>query len=167
MSSKISALPAATTFGSSDVLDTLVAGLNSQCIRDVFLTALGLDTVALIGGSSTILVTSAGDVRIHGTPATAMDFTQSTGVGIFISTAGLTTVGTAIGQNLLLQGGASQSITLDTIGGIAVTTSGASSVVCTYVAANPGDWVVAPLDFASAIDRIARVVSGGGATPIP
>jgi len=67
-------------------------------------------------------------------------------------------VGIDAAENVVIIPKAGQTVTLDGRG---------LSIFVGYVPANPGDWAGSPADLATAIDRIARVVSALGVTPIP
>lgn len=166
MSSKISALPSATAFASTDVVAGLQAGANVQCTRAVFLTASPAETVQLNGGGSQVSVDSTGYVLCRAVGASVVQLQAGATNVVTITGVGGLGIATAAGATVVIQANAG-SVQIDAAGNVAIVAPFGSAVTCTYTPATPGDWVVPPTDLLAAVDRIARVVSAFGVVPIP
>lgn len=164
--SKFSAFPVAASFAAADVLAGLVGGADKQIPRAVFFTAPPATALQIVQGTSAVGLDAAGNVVIN-VPILKTTTISLAGVPIItISSAGFVTIQAFPGSGVNVQaGGAVFSVTI--AGAINVAPAGGQVVTIGYTPAFPGDWVVPPTDLLVAVDRIARVVSAFGATPIP
>jgi hypothetical protein len=136
---KISAWAAAASFSASDKLAGLVGGADKTVTRGKLLTALTGEFLDVLGAASYLSLTPGGDVKLVGQTTAIMQLLSFSGAEFRITSAGEIQLNPASGQ----------------------------VVKYAYTPGNAGDWSGSPTDLAIAVDRIAAVVSGGGATPIP
>lgn len=166
MSSKISALPVAVDFSSTDVLTGLRSGVNVQLTRGIFLSAISGQSISLLGNGGAVVVATDGSVANVVPSASQYSVVWSGMNAIFINGSGYLTVTAFPGSGIAIVSNGGQ-VTFDALGGIQLSPSPGQVVSYGYTPANPGDWVVPPTDLAVAVDRIARVVSALGTIPIP
>jgi hypothetical protein len=167
MSSKISALPAAATFADTDLLDSVVGGVNKKLTRAVLLTATSGENLNLITDNASVFVDGAGNVQITVLPG--QTFALGNGAAVFFSAnpSGIVTIECASAQAIELNHPIGSSISLNFDGTIAITTHAGAKAFVSYAPIASGNWAGAPTNIVDAIDRIAAVVSAGGASPIP
>jgi hypothetical protein len=178
---KISAMPASTAAGDTDLIPIVQGGVNKSTTRAVLLHAATGSPVILGGGGASITVDDSGNIAIDFFSGQTLNVAQTSGGGILVDASGNVKITCQPGASVAMTDGSSfievdatgvrlESLTLPAIftGKPAqfVDISGSSAFV-TYVPADPGAWAGSPTNMADAIDRIAEVVSVGGATPIP
>src|SRR6478672_2056038 len=166
MSAKISALPVAADFSSTDVIFGLRSGDDVQISRGIFLSAIAGQSISLLGNGGAVVVATDGSVSNVVPSASQYSVVWSGTNIVFINGSGYLTISAFPGSGIgiVCNGG---QITLDSSGGIQLTPNAGQVVAYAYTPANPGDWIAAPTDLAIAVDRIARVVSALGTNPIP
>jgi hypothetical protein len=161
-----SAFPAALHVYNSDTFASVQAGVNLKLTRPLFLTAvageeIGFDTTSgatmriEASGEITLRSLNTQDVQISSQNATLHLFDDGT---VNIGSVGVHTIyiNNFAGPQIIFLG----SLLHFSLG------VGASMII-DYHPAHPGDWVGGVTDLVSAMDRIARVVSNLGITPIP
>lgn len=166
MSAKISALPVATDFSSTDVICGLRSGADVQISRGVFLSAIAGQSISLLGNGGAVVVATDGSVASVVPSASQYSVVWSGLNAIFINGSGYLTITAFPGSGIAIVANGGQ-VTFDALGGIQLSPAAGQVVSYGYTPANPGDWVVPPTDLAIAVDRIARVVSALGTIPIP
>ena len=169
MSSKISALSAATGVAGLDNFTLVQGGVNKKVARDVILQAVDTEDVALTGFfGNDIRCGSVGNVVVTFFESATFEV-QDTSGRTFIATDVFNNldIGSGFTANLTLTGGLA-TITMHNIGGIDIASGDGTSVNITFLDPTPGNWAVAPPnDLAQAVIRIANAVVVLLGTPIP
>lgn len=167
MSSKISALPAATSVGLADLLTILQGGANKKTTKvAMFLAASGENLFIQGPVAGTVGVDSSGNVVCDTTAGFTAGFTTGGTHGLTIDASG----------NILIHGGPALGLTCESSGSqmkivsggaITISSFGGAGTTVEFQAPHSSYWSGSPSDLQTAIDRIAKVVSANGVTPIP
>lgn len=136
---KISAMPINGFVGNHDLLPIVQAGSNFKAQRKALLEAIAGEFIQLSGNA---------------------------GSSFSIDPFGGVTVTVGAGQTLSMTANGA-GILIDAVGLIDLTPAPGHALVLAYDPATPGDWAGSPTTVWEALDRIAAVVSAGGASPIP
>lgn len=163
---KISALPAATTVSNADDTVIVQAGVNKKAARTLLLTAAVGETIGLVGpGGDLIECQGAGGIAIQ--CLIGESIILGDGSTAFLNCfAGQIQMQTTLGQPYAVTVNGA-SIVIDATGAIQITPLPGTVLTLHYTPLTPGDWSGSPTSVWEALDRIAAVVSTGGATPIP
>jgi hypothetical protein len=166
MSSKISALASATATNNADLLTSVQAGVNKKLTRAVLLTAATGEVLALTGNGGTVSIGGSGSVSINIPSGVNLIFTSgSTSLNVSDSFGSLYMAGPTGHDWLMYNNGA--TITIDSVGNITLVPAGGHNTTVNAGTPHPAYWSGSPATLNDAIDRIAKVVSVNGVTPIP
>lgn len=166
---KISAMPPASFVTAADYFPIVQSGVNLRCTRNQILRGHTGEAIALVTNSGFDAgYDSADNYQINVAPAGTCDIVAAASAIVAITGAGACTIGAASGQILELLNSNGSFIRLDADGTITLDTSVPAKVLhLYYTPGTPGDWAGSPTSVWEALDRIAAVVSSGGASPIP
>jgi hypothetical protein len=163
---KLSTYPVATTVGNADNAFGLQGGADVQMPRALLLTAVAGQPIALVGNGASATLDGVGNLTVDVPAGKALNLSVNGVSLVLLSGAGGVQIQPVAGQGLVLNcnGAVAQ---IDAAGNIGLAPAGGSTLFAGYTPQSAGDWVVAPTDLLVAVDRIARVVSAFGVTPIP
>lgn len=166
---KISAMTAAVGVLQGDLVPIVSSGANFRATKTQLLTAFSTDPI--------FITSNAGD---HAGYDTINEYViqQSSGKSITIGNTALGFLQIDASGNLTLGQDAPGVFTIDHGAGTTLVIAGDGTftidnsvsgkpVHIPYTPLAPGDWAGSPTEVWEAIDRIAAVVSSGGASPIP
>jgi hypothetical protein len=160
VSSKISALPVATSMAPSDLLTIVQGGVNKSIDRPAMLADVSGFGITIADAAGAIVqVSGTGQVVIHSDASQPIQMTTGAGNEIqmddFTGYSNFVAVG---GWNISSFTGSTVSI--DGSGVIALETFDGSSVIIAYTPSASGSWSGDPFALATAVDRIAAAVAG-------
>ena len=167
MSQKISAMTAATAVLNADVLPIVSAGANFKVGRQLFLTDGAAAGIGMFGtGGAVIDIDTAGSCQMSASAGETASMSTAAGSSVAIVDGTGIALNTAAGEvfGLTCQGASFQ---IDAAGGISLQPLAGQNLFIGYTPITSGDWAGDPTSVWEALDRIAAVVSVGGATPIP
>lgn len=161
-----SLLPSVTHATSSDICSVVQGGVNVQLTHEAFLRAesgfgcfINAQGSAIVGcwpNGQAVVQSDAGQTAVIGDGLNNVICNPASGIHL------INALGTIdLGDNT---GGCKLTIAHGTVD---IFLPVAGVMTCTFHPAHPGDWAGGVADLVAAINRIARVVSNNGATPIP
>jgi hypothetical protein len=161
-----SAFPSATHISNTDTCAVVQGGVNKKCPRSMLLISATGEDLTLRSQLGTLTVADLGSIIAVCGPGQAVTLTGGLSAGqISVFDDG----------HIAIIGGTGQQVGISSNGGF-VNIDGAGALhlhsangvpLLDFTPAHPGDWTGGVADLVSAINRIARVVSNNGATPIP
>jgi hypothetical protein len=166
---KLSSYPTVAAFTPTDLLVMVGSGpANENVTRDTLLAETTAHRLQFQWGSPIERAgfSAIGEFEVVLNSGKSFYVTQNSVIAFQINPFGNVDVGAPSGSYLNITNVASQ-IYFSAAGALQLSTVFGTSVFVQYAPANVGDWVVPPVDLASAVDRIARVVSASGTIPIP
>jgi hypothetical protein len=164
---KISAMTAATTVHNADLLPIVQSGANKKATRDLLLAAPAGENLLMQSNTAYIEIFDSGFIFIQVAATKNFRVQDNAHVYIEVDSSGQVTIKNGPAGGLLRISNNGANVDLDVSGNIVLTPQSGQTLQASYKPANAGDWSGSPSDLAIAIDRIARVVSNSGATPIP
>jgi hypothetical protein len=169
MSSKISALPAATFMANIDLLTIVQTGVNYKITRDLVLLGTGIDDMFLaVANGAGVYVDGVGEVALTVLAGHAFTIGDTAAATYFeVSIHGAVTIEALAGQTIDISCNGCQ-IALLAAGGINIFPNAGQHVVIGYEVVTSGVWATSsPADFETAIARLAVAVRGLLGVPIP
>jgi hypothetical protein len=166
MSSKISALPFASTVSDSDLLVIVQTAANKRTTRQQLFASAASEQMSFTSGSAGCGINNNGEVVLSVASGKKISLLVNGQVVFEVDAGGTVTVsGTAGGQaNLSANGGL---VNVDAAGNVALIPNAGQTVGIGYTPGAAGNWNVAPTDLLIAVDRLAAAVAGLLGGPIP
>jgi hypothetical protein len=148
--------------------------LNAINLAEISISPAGAITVASATGQEVVLDSNGSSFTLDGAGNFAADVVAGgtylvhvQGVNVIdIDAAGQITITSTTGNAIILNSNGA-NLTVGAAGNMSLTVAGGQVLHVDYVPGTPGDWAGSPTSVWEALNRIANVVSGGGATPIP
>lgn len=166
MSSKISALPAATQVNNADLVTIVQGGVNKKCVRSQMFAFPAGESFGCTANGAGITLDASGNCFIGVPLGQSIFINQLTGSGFVVQTTGeIDMVGTA-GQPLNIVIGTS-SISIDAGGHITIAEMTTFTPTISYDDQGAGSFSPSPPSVFDAIQRMAAVVATLNGAPIP
>ena len=166
MSSKVSALSAATTFSATDVTYTPQGSPGKKVTRDVFLTANSGEAVNFFSGGLAFGYDASGNGQINIAGSKQFNLFYNFASCLSFDGSGNLVAHGAAGATTTISGNGS-SLVIDGSGNFTVSLAGGAVLALPYVAANPANWAggVPATDQWAANDRFAAALTAAGFAP--
>ncbi len=163
---KLSAMPTVPNCTNADLFYVVQAGVSNAVTHANMLTTPAGVANRFIQGANRGGYSPAGDFEVLVSAGSAFYVTVGGAVVIQCGVFGNIDIISPTGGYVNIQTGTA-AVNITFVGAISIQPAAGQVVTIGYLPANPGDWVVPPTDVLVAIDRLARVVSNFGVTPIP